>query len=91
MYQIEAHEMPFQTRKKPFRFDRYVCLGNTLNLDTCSKFWGNFEGIWANPGEILHIGWKILGVYRVNVVIYCQLYLLLSSWGQSGDTKTLHV
>ena len=44
-----------------------MCVGKTLNMDSCSKFWGNLEGIWGNPGEIPHIGWKIPGVYRVNV------------------------
>ena len=34
-------------------------------MDSCSKCWGNLEGIWGNPGEIPHIGWKIPGVYRV--------------------------
>ena len=33
---------------------------------SCSKFWGNLEGIWGNPGEIPQFGWKITGVYRVN-------------------------
>ena len=42
-----------------------MCVGNTLNVDSCSKCWGNLEGIWGNPGEIPHIGWKIPGVYRV--------------------------
>ena len=42
-----------------------MCVGKTLNMDSCSKFWGNLEGIWGNPGEILHIVWKIPGVYRV--------------------------
>ena len=32
---------------------------------SCSKFWGNLEGIWGNPGEIPQFGWKIPGVYRV--------------------------
>ena len=36
-----------------------MCVGETLNMDSCSKFWGNLEGIWGNPGEIPHIGWKI--------------------------------
>ena len=44
-----------------------MCVGKTLNMDSCSKFWGNLEGIWGNPGEIPQIGWKIPGVYRVNV------------------------
>ena len=38
-------------------------------MDSYSKFWGNLEGIWGNPGEIPHIGWKIPGVYRVKVFI----------------------
>ena len=42
-----------------------MCVGKTLNMDSCSKFWGNIKGIWGNPGEIPHIGWKIPGVYRV--------------------------
>ena len=28
-----------------------MCVGNTLNMDSCSKFWGNLEGIWGNPGK----------------------------------------
>ena len=52
-------------QKKLFRFDKKVCVGNTLSLDTSSKFLGNFEGILGNPGEIPHIGRKTLGVYRV--------------------------
>ena len=51
-------------QKKSFRFDKKVCVGKNLNLGICSKFWGNFEGILGNPGEIPHIGWKTLGVYR---------------------------
>ena len=39
-----------------------VGLGRTLNLDISSKLWVNVEGIRGNPGEILHIGWKIHGV-----------------------------
>ena len=42
-----------------------MCVGETLNMDSYSKFWGNLEGIWGNPGEIPHIGWKIPRVYRV--------------------------
>ena len=42
-----------------------MCIVKTLNMDSCSKFWGNLEGIWGNPGEIPHIGWKIPRVYRV--------------------------
>ena len=44
-----------------------MCVGKTLNMDSCSKFWGNLEGIWGNPGEIPHIGWRIPRVYRVNI------------------------
>ena len=61
-YQIKAHEMSFQTQKKSFCCDRYVCVGKTWNLDTCSKFWGHFVGIWGNPGEIPHTGWNFSGV-----------------------------
>ena len=52
-------------QKKSFRFDKKVCVGNALSLDTSSKLLGNFEGILGNPGEISHIGRKTLGVYRV--------------------------
>ena len=51
-------------QKKSFRFDKKVCVGNTLNLGICSKSGGNFEGILGNPREIPHFGWKNLGVYR---------------------------
>ena len=34
-------------------------MGRTLKFDISSQFWGKFEGIWGNPGEIPHIGWKI--------------------------------
>ena len=44
-----------------------MCIGETLNMDSYSKFWGNLEGLWGNPGEIPHIGWKISRVYRVNM------------------------
>ena len=44
-----------------------MCVGKTLNIDSCSKFWENLEGIWGNPREIPHIGWKIPGVYRVKL------------------------
>ena len=36
---------------------------------SCSKFWGNLEGIWGNPGEIPQFGWEIPGVYRDNRMI----------------------
>ena len=52
-------------QKKSFRFVKKVCVGKNLNLGICSEFGGNFEGILGNPGEIPHIGWKTLGVYRV--------------------------
>ena len=54
-------------QKKSFRFGKKVCVGSTLNLSICSIFWGNFEGILGNPGEIPHIGRKTLGVYRLKV------------------------
>ena len=42
-----------------------MCVGDTLNMDSCCKFWGDLEGIRGNPGEIPHNGWKIPRVYRV--------------------------
>ena len=45
-------------QKKSFRFDIKICVGKTLNVDICSKFWGNFKEILGNPGVIPHIGWK---------------------------------
>ena len=62
-------------QKKSFRFVKKVCVGSTLNLDICSIFWGNFEGILGNPGEIPHIGRKTLGVYRVKMD---EIYSMLS-------------
>ena len=51
-----------------------------MNLDISSKFWGNLEGIWGNPGEIPHVGWKIRGVERVKTShIYHFLELLILS------------
>ena len=47
-----------------------MCVGKTLNMDSWFKFWENLEGIWGNPGEMPHIGWKISGVYRVNAADY---------------------
>ena len=35
-------------QKKLFRFDKYMCVGETFNMDSCSKFWGNLEGLWGN-------------------------------------------
>ena len=58
-------------QKKSFRFGKKVCIGSTLNLGVCPKFWGNSEGIWGNPGEIPHIGRKTHGVYRVNIHKKC--------------------
>ena len=49
-----------------------MCVGKTLNMDSCFKFLGNLEGIWGNPGEITHIGWKIPGVYRVKFNMFYQ-------------------
>ena len=54
--------MPVQIQKKSFRFDKKVCVGRAFDLDIRFKFWGNFEGILGNPGEIPHIEWKIRGV-----------------------------
>ena len=36
-------------QKELFRSEKLLCVGKTLNLDICSKFWGNCEGF----GEIL--------------------------------------
>ena len=69
IYQIKASKIPCITQKKLFRFEKYICVGKTLNMDSCSKFWGNLEGIWGNPGEIPHIGWKTPGVYRVKTIL----------------------
>ena len=41
-------------QKKIFHFDKYMCVGKTLNLDSCSKF-----------GEILREFGKVLGKYRI--------------------------
>ena len=50
---------------------------------SCSKFWGNLEGIWGNPGEIPQFGWKIPGVYRVEEVL---LRYIVALHRQSMDT-----
>ena len=71
IYQIKACQIPCKTQKKLFGFDKYMSVGKTLNMDSCSKLWGILEGIWGNPGEIPHIGWKIHGVYRVKKVLNC--------------------
>ena len=63
IYQIKASKIPCKTQKKLFCFDEYMCIGKTLNMYSCSKFWGNLEGIWGNP----HIGWKTPRVYRDNL------------------------
>ena len=49
-----------------------MCVGKTLNMDSGSKFWGNLEGIWGNPGKMrrINIGWKIPGVYRVKSYLF---------------------
>ena len=54
--------MNFQPQKKLGLFDKWVCLGKTLNLDIYSTCWGNFEEIWGNPREIPHTEGEILGV-----------------------------
>ena len=64
-------------QKISFRFDKEVCVGKNLNLGICSKFGGNFEGILGNPGEIPHIGWKTLGVYRVNRPHYFRINVII--------------
>ena len=60
--------MPSQMQKNVFVLIKWVCVGKTLNMAICSNFWGNLEGISGIPGEILHIGWKIPGVYRVKII-----------------------
>ena len=55
-------------QEKSFRFGKKVCIGSTLNLGICSIFLWNFEGILGNPGEILHIGRKTLGVYSIGLI-----------------------
>ena len=60
-------------QEKSFRFGKKVFVGSTLNLGICSIFWGNFEGILGNPGEIPHIGRNTLGVYRDNYGFYHNL------------------
>ena len=61
-----------------------MCVDKTLNMDSCSKFWGNLEGIWGNPGEILHIGWKIPRVYRVKLIIVMQQKSVPAPHNQNG-------
>ena len=43
-------------------FDKKLVRRNTLTLKISSNVWGNFEGIWGNPGEILHAGYRVRGV-----------------------------
>ena len=50
-------------QKKLFHHGKQVCVSRTWNLDTSAKFWGNFEGILGNPGEMPHIQCVIRGVY----------------------------
>ena len=79
-------------QKKSFRFGKKVCIGSTLNVGICSIFWGNFEGILGNPGEIPHIGRKTLGVYRVNlkwVVNYRYLPISSTNTMYSNNPKIL--
>ena len=59
-------------------------VGETLNMDSCSKFWGNLEGIWGNPGEIPHIGWKIPRVYRVKADISPETAFALTLSNNTG-------
>ena len=49
-------------QRKLFHFDKmHIVLCKTLNWNISSKVGGNFGGILGNPGEIPHIGCKILG------------------------------
>ena len=75
IYQSKAVEISCKMQKKIFHFDKYMCVGKTLNLDSCSKFGGNLKGIWESPGEIPHIGWKTPRVYRVNQVLFLTRFL----------------
>ena len=59
---------PLKCKRNVFVLIKWVCVGKTLNMVIYSKFLGNLEGIWGMPGEILHIGWKIPGVYRVKII-----------------------
>ena len=72
-----------------------MCVGETLNMDSCSIFLGNLEGIWGNPGEIPHIGWKIPRVYRdkePELLSIPNMLLLLyvhSKWSPCYDVQIL--
>ena len=76
IYQIKASKIPSKTQRKLSRFDKYMCVGETLNMVSCFIFWRNIEGIWGNPGEIPQFGWQIRGVYRV---MYAMLLMLNGS------------
>ena len=52
IYQIKASKIASKTQRKLSRFDKYMCVGETLNMVSCSKFWGNLEGSWGNPGGL---------------------------------------
>ena len=49
-----------------------------MNLDICSKFWRNLEGILGNPGKISHIGWMICVVKNLMVKSACRHSALVS-------------
>ena len=65
---LKPMKFPLKCKRNVFVLIKWVCVGKTLNMVICSKFWGNLEGIWGIPGEILHTGWKIPGVYRVKII-----------------------
>ena len=51
IYQIKASEIPCEMQKTCFRFDKYMCVSETLNMDSF--------------GEILREFGEILGKYRM--------------------------
>ena len=51
---IKLKPMKFHIEYKRNSFGKNVCLGSTLNLGVCSKFWANLREFW-----------EILGKYRI--------------------------
>ena len=54
--------MLFKVQKKLFCFDKKLVRRNTLTFKINSHVCGNFKGIWGNPGEIPHAGFRVCGV-----------------------------
>ena len=50
---LKVNTRLFLMQTRCFRFDRFVVLGKTLNLNICLK--GNLEGISGNPGKTLDV------------------------------------